>query len=224
MGTHPIFESDFDCLTDLRREKKMKKGGTARKSTHSKAKRIEKSARPVVKEIDETAHYEIEKIGPVHLKWGKRSMKNSKGKMVKKWYIDKTRSKHLIWVEWREPFEDKDEKDDDFQTMWSAEDQKTLNENKSNQIDVEKALNSKVVWPWVKKEDEGYEERRDLLKKGGYKEWKPTSKTNGKTSGQSKWKIKFPIEPKTDTSGNSSDSDTTSTDAAEEEEEEDDEV
>ena len=64
-----------------------------------------------------------------------------------------------------------------------------------------------------------------MLKKGGYKEWKPLSKADG-NGARSKWKIKFAIEPKTDsnTSGNSSDSDTTSTDANEEEEEEDDEV
>ena len=110
-------------------------------------------------------------------------------------------------------------------------------ENRSNRADVEKvsffkfylhklihllqALDSKCIWPWVKKEDEGYDERKELLLKGGYKEWKPKSKTDG-----NKWKIKFAIEPKTDTntSGNSSDSDTTSTDANEEEEEEDDEV
>ena len=86
-------------------------------------------------------------------------------------------------------------------------------------------MNSKYIWPWVKKEEEGYDERVALLKKGGYKEWKPLSKADG-NGARSKWKIKFAIEPKTDsnTSGNSSDSDTTSTDANEEEEEEDDEV
>ena len=86
-------------------------------------------------------------------------------------------------------------------------------------------MNSKYIWPWVKKEEEGYEERVALLKKGGYKEWKPLSKADGKQlGGANKWKIKFAIEPKTDTntSGNSSDSDTTSTDANEEEEEDDD--
>merc|ERR1712131_123105 len=226
MGTHPIFESDFDCLTDNeKREKKMapaKKKGVARKSTHSKSKRIEKSAQPVIKEIDATAMYEIDKIGPIHLQWGKKNTKNEKGKMVKKWYIDKS-IKHRLRVKWQEPFEDKHERGDDYKTIWSAEDQKTLLENKSNKQAVETALNSKFIWPWVKKEDEGYEDRVALLKKGGYKEWKPTTKSDGNGS-SNKWKIKFAIEPKTDTntSGNSSDSDTTSTDANEEEEEEDD--
>merc|ERR1711980_19313 len=92
MGTHPIFEADFDCLTDKKKERKKmaatkKKKGVARKSTHSKAKR--QSATPVVKEIDASAMYEIDKIGPVHLQWGKKREKNEKGKMVKKWYIDK---------------------------------------------------------------------------------------------------------------------------------------
>jgi len=204
----------------------LKKGGTtkskgvARKSTHSKSKRIEKSAKPVIKEIDATAMYEIEKIGPVHLKWGKRNTKNAKGKMVKKWYIDKT-SKHRLWVKWQSPFEDKHERGDDYKTIWSAEDQKTLLENKSNKPAVESALDSKCIWPWVMKDDDCYEERHKMLKKGGYKEWKPTSKSDGNGT-SNKWKIKFAIEPKTDsTSGNSSDSDTTSTDANEEEEEDD---
>ena len=71
------------------------------------------------------------------------------------------------------------------------------------------------------KDDDDYEERHKMLKKGGYKEWKPTSKSDGNGT-SNKWKIKFAIEPKTDsTEGNSSDSDTTSTDANEEEEEDD---
>ena len=45
--------------------------------------------------------------------------------------------KHRLWVKWQEPFEDKHEAGDDFKTIWSAEDQKTLLENKSNKQAVE---------------------------------------------------------------------------------------
>merc|ERR1712063_141834 len=32
MGTHPIFESDFDCLTDIKNRQKMSKAKTAAKA------------------------------------------------------------------------------------------------------------------------------------------------------------------------------------------------
>ena len=49
--------------------------------------------------------YEIKSIGPIHLTWGKRRRKNDRGKLVKEYYI-KNEKKHLIWVEWLEPFKD----------------------------------------------------------------------------------------------------------------------
>ena len=52
-------------------------------------------------------------------------------------------------------------------------------------------LKEKVIWPWVAQRDEDFAVRRDMLKKEGYKEWKPNSKENGK------WAIKFGVEAQT---------------------------
>ena len=80
--------------------------GTARKSTHKKksttktrSKSPTKAKKTPVVEIDADVStqiensvflptkiqkkYEIEKIGPVHLLWGKRRKRNNKGKVVK---------------------------------------------------------------------------------------------------------------------------------------------
>ena len=57
--------------------------------------------------------------------WGKRRRKNDRGKMVKEYYIKKE-SKHLIWVEWTDKFEDEHEKNDKVDTTWSAESQDAL--------------------------------------------------------------------------------------------------
>ena len=45
--------------------------------------------------------------------------------MVKEYYIKKE-SKHLIWVEWTDKFEDEHEKNDKVDTTWSAESQDAL--------------------------------------------------------------------------------------------------
>ena len=46
----------------------------------------------------------------------------------------------MIWVKWKDPFQDSHEKDDEHFTTWSAEEQKTLNENSANKADVEKVI------------------------------------------------------------------------------------
>ena len=67
--------------------------------------------------------------------------------MVQEWYIKKS-DKQLIWVKWREPFQDEHEKDDAYFTSWSAEDQKILMENPSNRAAVEQ-VNYAVTIPLV---------------------------------------------------------------------------
>lgn len=198
--------------------------GTARKSTHKKktvgktsSKSPTKAKKPRVVEINPEEKYEIETIGPVHLMWGKRRKRNNKGKVVKEWYIKK-QSKQLIWVKWKQPFEDEHETNDAHFTSWSAEEQKSLNENTANKAAVEKALASKVIWPWITSADDSHDARLKLLKTGGYKEWKPVG---GK---KSNWKLKFAITTETDTGTTSSGSDSESTSATDNAEEEEDEV
>jgi len=204
--------------------------GRARKSTHKKPTKsaATKKAKTVpgapkehaVVQIDNKKKYEISAIGPVHLAWGKKRVKNSKGKIVKEYYIKKD-TKHLIWVKWSEPFEDDHEKKDEYWTKWSAEPQEVF-EGSHMKAAVKEVLEKKVIWPWVRAEDELSEDRRKILKGKGYKEWKDTKKTNDK-----RWHLKMALEVQTDrSSSNNSDSDSESTTSANEvdNEEEEDEV
>ena len=120
--------------------------GTARKSTHKKKSvGVKKSAHgKVTKEVskrqvvdvDPEKKYGIEGIGPVHLTWVKRKKVNEKGKMVTEFALAKP-GKHLMWVKWDKPFEDKYESKDDFMTTWSAEPQAMLCEDGHNKKAVE---------------------------------------------------------------------------------------
>merc|ERR1712176_697218 len=103
-------------------------------------------------DIDPNKRYEISEIGPIHLSWGKKRTKNSKGKIVKEFYIKKNQ-KHRIWVKWVDPFQDKHEKDDDFWTKWSAEPQDSFEGTHMKNM-VKEVLDSKVIWPWVSMDDE----------------------------------------------------------------------
>merc|ERR1712176_104564 len=92
----------------------VKMAGKARKSTKikkasSSALARRQKAAPAKKkrvEIDETKHYAISEIGPICLEWGKKRVKNNKGKVVKEYYLKKN-PKHRIWVKWEEPFQDR---------------------------------------------------------------------------------------------------------------------
>ena len=136
--------------------------------------------------------YRIDQIGPVHLTWGKKWTKNKKGKPVKRWYIKKD-TEHLIWVKWETPFQDRKEtiREDNrhlYKTQWSAEPQNTLLENSELRASVEKALKSKVIWPWISAtEDEDGVERRKVLRQQGYKEWQPSNVN------QRNWKLLDPL-------------------------------
>ena len=50
-------------------------------------------------------HYEVAEIGPIYMEWGKKKIKNARGKIVKEYYLKKE-SKHRIWVKWVDPFQD----------------------------------------------------------------------------------------------------------------------
>ena len=52
---------------------------------------------------------------------------------------------------------------------------------------------SKIIWPWPQRGEEGFEEKIGLLKERGYKEWRSSSKTERRCM----WQIQNPIIPKT---------------------------
>merc|ERR1719447_163716 len=82
------------------------------------------------------------------LDWGKKKIKNAKGKIVKEYYLKKD-TKHRIWVKWIDPFQDVLEDDNDLGTdcKWSAEPQSIFEGNMKKMV--KEALEKKVVWPWV---------------------------------------------------------------------------
>lgn len=208
--------------------------GKAKKSTHGKkasnkilAKRRSvgsTQAKKKVVEINETKHYDVAQIGPVYLEWGKKKTKNDKGKIIREYYLKKE-SKHRIWVKWTDPFQDSMEIDDNKEgdeCKWSAEPQ-TIFEGHMKKM-VKEALEKKVVWPWIAPSEDDSNRRKAILKSSGFKEWKnPNAK--GKRANQ--WELRYPVDAKTDTSGQSgSDSDGTSstTDKEGDDDDEDDEV
>jgi len=223
--------------------------GKARKSTHAKrnpgatsaakrsstrgaSKSPEKSANVVkidparvIKMHEPERKYEIAAVGPIYLSWGKKRVKNAKGKIVKEYYIKKD-SKHLIWVKWVDPFQDTHEKDDEFWTKWSAEPQEVFEGPHMKGI-VKEVLDSKTCWPWIQAGDENAEDRKALLKTKNYKEWKDNSKAKGP---KNKWSLKLAqevqtVDPLDDRSSGNSDSESDSTSANEvDNEEEEDEV
>lgn len=205
--------------------------GKARKSTHAKkasAKALAtrrsagKTAPKKRVDIDETKHYEVAEIGPVYLEWGKKRIKNARGKVVKEYYLKKD-SKHRIWVKWADPFQDVLEDDNKGdECKWSAEPQ-SIFEGPMKKM-VKEALEKKVVWPWVDLKDEDSSNRKNILKSKGFKEWRNPKAKNAK---KNDWVLRYAIEPSTDTSGQSgSDSEGTSstTDKEGEDEDEEDEV
>merc|ERR1712212_1201246 len=190
--------------------------GTARKSTGSKRKstKVVRSAlkRKIVK-VDPQKEYEVSKFGPIWLSWGKKKVKNSKGKLVKQWYIKKDH-KHQVWVKWASEFQDEKAQHENFQScQWSAEPQSCLDKNT-----VKEVLKEKVIWPWPKRTDENYEDRIALLKERGYKEWRAS---NNKKGNAKNWNVQNPIEVLTGSSEGeepSGDESTSNTDEPEEEE------
>merc|ERR1739838_393751 len=72
MGTHPIFESDFDCLTESMPARKKAAATKARKSTHKKTTR----SSPAVAEAPEP---EIEQTPPVEEESSQSSLATDPG-------------------------------------------------------------------------------------------------------------------------------------------------
>ena len=93
----------------------MGKVAKARKSTHAKGKTA-KATRGKIMRDDPTKEYEVESVGPIYILWGKKKIRNEKGKTVKKYYVKKD-SKHLMWVKWTKGYSDIDD------VQWSAEPQ-----------------------------------------------------------------------------------------------------
>ena len=59
--------------------------------------------------------WDVEKIGPIYLKFKNEKRKSEKGKVTFRRALKKS-SEHLIWVKWSEPF-------DNTKCIWSAEEQ-----------------------------------------------------------------------------------------------------
>ena len=70
---------------------------SARKSTHKKLG---------VKKIDPIKKYEVKQLGPLCPEFGKRRVKNAKGRPVTKYYLKKTENLRC-WINWQESFGDK---------------------------------------------------------------------------------------------------------------------
>merc|ERR1711892_999242 len=90
MGTSPLLE-----IEKTREKNNSPKMGSnkARKSTHNKTKKVVKATlgKAKVVAIEATKKYTIDQVGAMMPAWAKRNVKNSKGKMVKGWYLKKTR-------------------------------------------------------------------------------------------------------------------------------------
>ena len=103
----------------------MTKVAKARKSTHKASKATGKSRGKVLRE-EPDKEYDIAEMGPIYLLWGKKRVRNERGKTVKKYYIRKT-NKHLIWVRWAQEYSDKHpnpkNKNKLEPVFWSAEPQ-----------------------------------------------------------------------------------------------------
>jgi hypothetical protein len=191
----------------------------AKKSTHKKQTKKTKAGKSndVVK-IDPKKQYEIAEVGPIYLSWGKKRVKNSKGRFVKEYYLKKN-SKHLIWVKWTDPFQDESEKNDEFWTKWSAEEQSIL-EGPELKKRVAQVLKDKVVWPWINDQDENAAKNKQILLREGFKEWKAKNKADGKGA-NGKWQLKNSATINTESEDSESDSTSATDDAGEEDEEED---
>jgi hypothetical protein len=98
-------------------DRNMAKTAKARKSTHAKSKTAKATREKIMKD-DPTKEYELESVGPLYILWGKKKIRNDKGKTVKKYYAKKD-EKHLIWVKWTQGYSDKPN------VQWSAEPQGT---------------------------------------------------------------------------------------------------
>lgn len=206
----------------------MTKVAKARKSTHKATKATGKSRGKVLRE-EPDKEYDVAEIGPIYLLWGKKRVKNDRGKTVKKYYIRKT-NKHLIWVKWVKEYSDKHpnpkNKNKLEPVFWSAEPQERLRESGLGN-DVDQILAKKIIWPFPSKptdgeldeDSEGWLERQAIAKEQGYKPW-----VDKKTKKTATWNLLNAVEAST------ASSDASSTEASEaessniEEEEEEDEV
>merc|ERR1712168_59031 len=134
---------------------KLKEKMSARKSTHSKPGKATWKSN-VIKAINPTQDYEVNTIGPLLPKWATKKVKNSKGKIVKKYNLKSDESS--VWVNWVDQFADKHAKNSEGFNVakWSAEPREHL--DGATEL-LEAALAKKQVWPWPQKDDEGYDEK-----------------------------------------------------------------
>ena len=99
---------------------------SARKSTHRKPPGKLVKASNIIKAINPNQDYEVMTIGPLLPKWATKKVKNSKGKIVKKYHMKANESS--VWVNWVDQFADKYAKNaDGFNVAkWSAEPRENL--------------------------------------------------------------------------------------------------
>merc|ERR1711976_684405 len=98
MGTHPIFESDFDCLTDtLKRDLRLRMPSKAKKTQNKKSTKaarravtagktltkgtqnVDEDVKCAPKDFNEESEWEIEQFGGLYLCWGKKKVRKEDG-------------------------------------------------------------------------------------------------------------------------------------------------
>jgi len=117
---------------------------------------------------DPDKHWEIERFGPIYLKWGTKYIRNEKGKIVGKEYRIHREKFHYIWVKWKVPFAG-------TEIYWSAEPQDNFTENREK---IQKILEKKEIWPYPSKndylpnKDSQWKERLKQVEDAGYVLWR----------------------------------------------------
>merc|ERR1712037_727210 len=173
MGTHPIFESDFDCLTEILKvehgtfqsekdcQQEIKQGCTQSSSCiqAEQVVRLREGRQVAPKNFDENSEWEIEEFGGLYLCWGKKKTRKPDGSIGKQYYL-KGDSDHRVWIKWTVAYHDK--------IRWSAEKQEKL--VGVNKDALKKIIQDKKAWPLPSTLDgigSGWKERRAICSQVG---------------------------------------------------------
>ena len=71
----------------------------ARKSTHRTVGAMKSNRKKLANQPDSNGEWQVDEVGPVYLVWGEDKVRNSKGKVVKKYHI-RNDEHHRIWLQW----------------------------------------------------------------------------------------------------------------------------